>query len=208
MSATWGTACANIPVAANARKEPRDSALPTVEVVAVNSKVATREHETRTFAPPMVVESDVNLTDVASQPWVVPISVPPTEGVVDVRWLVASSLLSRPPSFVSSMVVERNAFLRVVKRLPVAVPNSVRLMVVVSGASWKVVLVWRLESPNYAEPMVVAITHEAKRMTVPTAHLRQWEDPWAGVCPLRDCSEWIHSYCISKRRRRRPIRIQ
>jgi len=183
--ATSGTVCASIQDAANAPKEPLDSVLPTVEAADVNSQVATRERETRTSVLPMVVESDANLKAAASRQLVVPIFVPPMEVVVDVRLLVATSLLSRPPSFVSSMAEERNASLLVAKRLPVAVPNSVRLTVVVSDASWRVVLAWRLENRNFAEPTVVAITLEAKKAVALIAHFHPWEAQWAERCNLK-----------------------
>ena len=85
MHGTLGTACASILAAANAPKELPDSVLPTVEAAGVNTQVVTRERETRTFALPMVVESDVNSMDATSRQWVAPVSVPPTEVVVDVQ---------------------------------------------------------------------------------------------------------------------------
>ena len=97
-------------------KVRHDSVLPTVEAVDANSQVVTRAPETRTFALPMVVESDVNLMDATNPPLAVPVSVLPTEVVVDVLSLGATSLLNLPPSFVSSTVVERNVSLGAAKR--------------------------------------------------------------------------------------------
>lgn len=191
MLATWATECANTQLAANVLKVPHDSVSPTVEAVDANSQVVTRAPETRTFVLPMVVESDVNLTDVVSPPWVVPAFVPPTAVVVDVRLLAATSLLNLLLNFVSSTVVERNASLLVVKRSPVVVPNSVPRMVAVSDASWKAVRVSLLESRNSAVRMAVGITLDLARETVTKARLHQWEDAWE--CSLREQGK-MHTY--------------
>lgn len=191
MLVTWATECANTQLAANAPKVPRDSVSPMVEAVDANSQVVTRAPETRTFVLLMVVESDVNLTDAASPPWVVPVFVPPTAVVVDVRLLAATSRLNLLLNFASSTVVERNAYLLVVKRSPVVVPNSVRRMVAVSDASWKAVRVSLLESRSSVVRTVVAITLDLAGETVTKARLHQWEDAWE--CSLCEQGK-MHTY--------------
>jgi len=168
----------SIEVAANALKEPHDFALPTVEVGDVNFWVVTREPETRTFARHMVAENDVNSMDAASLQLEAPIDVQPMEVVVDVRLPVASNQRSRLPSFVSSMVVERNVFLTVAKRSLVVVPSFVPPTAVVSDANWKDAPVWLLESRSCAEPTVAETTREAKRLPLHPSHtwVGQWEE--------------------------------